>query len=156
MKLTGESVSLVPRIRHLIPQKVWILNFAKLKYTNQYFLGINELDWLLRKFTGSSELFFFFFSFFFYQGFLSQTLMIHRTARGGRGPSFIPLFPLKIIWILTVHMWKGARFFDAELFYKNPSTVLMRRLHSFHWTFLEISVTKRAFVLSQKLTHSLP
>ena len=30
--------------------------------------------------------------FFFYQGFLSQTLTIHRTAGEGRGPSFIPLY----------------------------------------------------------------
>ena len=30
--------------------------------------------------------------FFFYQGFLSRTLTIHRTAREGRGPSFIPLY----------------------------------------------------------------
>ena len=29
---------------------------------------------------------------FFYQGFLSQTLMIHRTAGEGRGPSFISLY----------------------------------------------------------------
>ena len=33
-----------------------------------------------------------FFFFFFYQGFLSRTLTIHRTAREGRGPSFIPLY----------------------------------------------------------------
>ena len=147
MKLTGESVSLVPRIRHLIPQKVWILNFAKLKYANQHLLGTNELDWPLRKFTGSSELFFFSFFFFFY-----IRVFFHRhwwsTEQQGQGGDH-RLFH-------SVHMWKGARFFDAELFYKNPSTVLMRKLHSFHWTFLEISVTKRAFVLSQKLTHSLP
>ena len=30
--------------------------------------------------------------FLFYQGFLSQTLMIHRTAWEGRGLSFIPLY----------------------------------------------------------------
>ena len=30
--------------------------------------------------------------FFFYQGFLSQTLTIHRTAGEERGPSFIPLY----------------------------------------------------------------
>ena len=30
--------------------------------------------------------------FFFYQGFLSQTLTIHRTAGEVRGPSFIPLY----------------------------------------------------------------
>ena len=30
--------------------------------------------------------------FFFYQGFLTQTLMIHRTAGEGRGPFFIPLY----------------------------------------------------------------
>ena len=29
---------------------------------------------------------------FFYQGFLSQILMIHKTAGEGRGPSFIPLY----------------------------------------------------------------
>ena len=33
-----------------------------------------------------------FFCYFFYQGFLSETLTIHRTAREGRGPSFIPLY----------------------------------------------------------------
>ena len=32
------------------------------------------------------------FWFFFYQDFLSQTLTTHRTAREGRGPSFIPLY----------------------------------------------------------------
>ena len=30
--------------------------------------------------------------FFFYQGFPSRTLATHRTAREGRGPSFIPLY----------------------------------------------------------------
>ena len=30
--------------------------------------------------------------FFFYQGFLSHTLTIHRTAGEGRGPSFIPFY----------------------------------------------------------------
>ena len=30
--------------------------------------------------------------FFFYQGFLSRTRMIHRTAGEGRGPFFIPLY----------------------------------------------------------------
>ena len=29
---------------------------------------------------------------FFYQGFLSQTLMTHRTAGEGRAPSFVPLY----------------------------------------------------------------
>ena len=29
---------------------------------------------------------------FFYQGFLSETLIIHRIARKGRAPSFIPLY----------------------------------------------------------------
>ena len=39
-------------------------------------------------------------SFFFLSGFSLQTLTIHRTAGGGRGPSFIPLYhfhPLTII-----------------------------------------------------------
>ena len=34
----------------------------------------------------------FLFYFFFYQGFLSKTLTIHRTAGEGRGPTFIPLY----------------------------------------------------------------
>ena len=35
--------------------------------------------------------------FFFYQDFLSQTLAIHRTAREGRGPPFIPLYHFHLL-----------------------------------------------------------
>ena len=34
---------------------------------------------------------------FFYQGFLSQTLMINRTASEGKGPPFIPLYHLHLL-----------------------------------------------------------
>ena len=36
-------------------------------------------------------------SFFFYQGFLSQTLTIHRTEGEGKGPSFIPLYHFHLL-----------------------------------------------------------
>ena len=36
--------------------------------------------------------------FFFYQGFLSRTRMIHRTAGEGRGPFFIPLYHFHRSW----------------------------------------------------------
>ena len=36
-------------------------------------------------------------SFFFYQGFLSQTLTIQRTAGEGNGPSFIPLYHFHLL-----------------------------------------------------------
>ena len=36
---------------------------------------------------------------------------------------------------------------------KNLGTVLQKRLHSFYWSLLEISVMKRVSVVSQKTTH---
>ena len=45
--------------------------------------------------------------FFFYQGYLSQTLTIHRTAGEGRGSSFIPLYhfhPLMKIEAFTCNL----------------------------------------------------
>ena len=38
-----------------------------------------------------------FYSFFFLSEFSSQTLMIHRTAGEGRGPSFIPLYHFHLL-----------------------------------------------------------
>ena len=59
------------------------------------------------------------FFFFFYQGFLSKTLTIHRTAREGRGPSFIPLYhfqPLTNIqrFFATLHMRWLLRAFNRN------------------------------------------
>ena len=44
----------------------------------------------------------------------------------------------------------------TQSFLKNFSTVLQKGLRSFHWSFLEISVMKHVYVLSQKPTHILP
>ena len=46
-----------------------------------------------------------FFFFFFFQDFLSWTLMTHRTAEEGRGPSFIPLYHS------TIHSWTFRHLF---------------------------------------------
>ena len=56
---------------------------------------------------------------FFYQGFLSQTLTIHRTAVEGRGPSFIPLYHLHPLTKLrhlfaTLHVRWLSRIFNCN------------------------------------------
>ena len=51
-----------------------------------------SFEWLLSKVSLLSKEIF-----FFYQGFLSQTLTIHRTAVEGRGPSFIPHYHFHLL-----------------------------------------------------------
>ena len=65
------------------------------------------------------SLHFFFLFVFFYQGFLSQTLTIHRTAVEGRGPSFIPLYHLHQLTKLrhlfaTLHARWLSRIFNCN------------------------------------------
>ena len=48
---------------------------------------------------------------------------------------------------------KRCRFRKRRAILKNPSTVLQKRLLSFHWPLLEIFVMKRGSVLSQNSTH---
>ena len=45
---------------------------------------------------------------FLYQGFLSQSLMIHRTAGEGRGPFFIPLYHFQL---LTLQFFQASHFY---------------------------------------------
>ena len=52
----------------------------------------HSIVWLMAVFVLIRADLFLFFVFFFYQGFLSRTLTIHRTAGEGKGPSFIPLY----------------------------------------------------------------
>ena len=44
----------------------------------------------------------------------------------------------------------------AKLYLKNPSIVLQKRLHSFSWSLLEISLKERLSTLSENPTHILP
>ena len=55
--------------------------------------------------------------FFFYQGFLTRILATHRTAGGGRGPSFIPLFhfhPLTNIQIFICNFACEITYFQSH------------------------------------------
>ena len=69
--------------------------------------------------------------FFFYQGFLSQTLMIHRTAGEGRGPSFIPFYHFHLLTNSFLSYWKlqlviyTSHFMTSWLFYSQlPLSIL--------------------------------
>ena len=69
--------------------------------------------------------------FFFYQGFLSQTLMIHRTAGEGRGPSFIPFYHFHLLTNRFLSYWKlqlviyTSHFMTSWLFYSQlPLSIL--------------------------------
>ena len=58
--------------------------------------------------------------FFFYQGFLSQILTIHRTAKEGREPSLIPLDHFHSLTKIkhlfqTLHVWWLSRIFYCNL-----------------------------------------
>ena len=59
------------------------------------------------------------FNFFFLSGFSSQTLMIHRTAGEGRGPSFFPLYHFTLSRTLrhlfaTLHVRWLSRIFNRN------------------------------------------
>ena len=56
---------------------------------------------------------------FFYQGFLSQTLTIHRTAGEGRGPSFIPLCHFHPLTNIEIFICNFACEMTIAYFYRN-------------------------------------
>ena len=64
--------------------------------------------------------------FFFYQGFLSLTLTIHRTAGEERGPSFIPLYYFHPLTNIQTFICNFAREVHYHIFL--TATLLFTRL----------------------------
>ena len=61
--------------------------------------------------------------FFFYQGFLSRTLAIHRTAGEGRGPFFIPLYHFHPLTNIQTFIWNFTRKMTIKYFLNRTTCI---------------------------------